>query len=164
MSVFKATREVPAPAIRVFDFLADGARHAAWIAQENEGARPVREVVKTRHLSGPEVGEGATYHLRLTLGGKEMKDHEFRTEVYEPARRLVFRAEMGFDLAFDLEEIPAGTLLTCTRDHNKAPRGFLDRFISRRLAPKYAEASIADDLARIERALEAAGSSAEGAA
>jgi len=79
MSAFAVTREIPAPPREVFDFLADGRRHAEWIAQEHEGPRPLREVVETEHVSGPEVGEGATYRLRLTLGRTEMKDHTFRT-------------------------------------------------------------------------------------
>lgn len=153
MIAFEVTREIPAAPAQVFDFLADGRRHAEWIAKGDDG-RP-RQVVETEHVSGPEVGEGATYHYRETLGGVKMSEYTFRTEVYEPPYRLVFRAERSHDILFDLEEIPAGTRLTCRREYVDRPRNLLGKLIARwSLKSEYAEPSIADDLTRIERALE----------
>lgn len=153
MSAFAATREIPAPPDEIFEFLADGRRHAEWIDKGERG--PLREVVTIVHVSGPEVGEGATYRLRQTMGRFEGEDHRFRTEVYEPTHRLAFRAEGGaYDVLFDLEETSAGTQVTLTRDYGERPRRLLGRLISRfALKPKYAQPGIEDDLLGIERAL-----------
>lgn len=154
MTAFEATRDILAPPGQVFDFLADGKRHEEWIDKSQGG--PLREVVETEHVSGPEVGEGATYRLRQTMGRREASDYTFRTEVHERARRLVFRAEGAYDVLFDLEETSAGTRLTYTRDYGERPRRLMGRVLWRLLKPKHMEPVIADELVRIERALGAA--------
>jgi len=153
MTAFEATREISAAPGRVFDFLADGRRHEEWLDKDHQHG-PLREVVGTEHVSGPEVGEGATYRGRQAMGRRKGKGYTFRTEVHEPARRLVFRADGRYDVLFDLVETQGGTRVTFTRDYGERPSRLLGRLLWRWAGkPKYVEPTIADDLLRIERAL-----------
>lgn len=153
MTSFEVTREISATPRRVFDFLADGRRHAEWIDKDHQQG-PLREAVVTEHLSGPEVGEGGTYCGGQAMGRWKGQGYTFRTEVYEPTHRLVFRGDGSYDIVFDLIETQAGTRVTLRRDYGERPRRLLGRLLwGWAVKPKYVEPTIADDLLRIERAL-----------
>ena len=100
---------VPAPPERVFDLLADPARHP-----ELDGSGTVRG-----RLSGPErLGPGAKFGMRMHVG----VPYVIRNEVveFEDGRRIAWRHAGRHVWRWELEPVAGGTRVTETFDWGPA--------------------------------------------
>ena len=100
---------VPAPPERVFDLLADPARHP-----ELDGSGTVRG-----RLSGPErLGPGAKFGMRMHVG----VPYVIRNEVveFEEGRRIAWRHAGRHVWRWELEPVAGGTRVTETFDWGPA--------------------------------------------